>query len=68
MTLTANSDAGDDLIIVWPDGSNSYIGTYNITSAAAIPLTGDSTTMVELVGVIASTSGVMTAANFEFVA
>ena len=68
MTLTANIDAGDDLIIVWSDGSNSYIGTYKITSAAANPLTGDPTTMVELVGVIASTSGVMTAAKFEFVA
>jgi len=67
LTLTTANTAADDLIIVWSDGSNSYIGAYNVTSTAANPLTGDLTVIAEIVGVVGSTAGTFVSGNFDFV-
>ena len=64
LTLAGANTANDDLIVVWSDGSNSYVGAYNITSAATNPLAGDMTVIAELVGVNASVAGTLAAANF----
>jgi len=63
----ANDSANDDLIVVWSDGSNSYVGAYNIGSTAANPLTGSLTVIAELVGINASVAGTLVSANFDFV-
>lgn len=68
LTINAANDANDDLILVWSDGSNSYIGAYNITSTATNPLAGGLTTIAELVNVVASTAGTMHIDNFDFIA
>jgi hypothetical protein len=67
---TEDFEANDVLIIVWSDGSNSYVGEYTVSAAvtAGDNLTGDLTTMVQLVGVVASTASTLTIANFDFVA
>jgi hypothetical protein len=66
LTLSANNATNDDYIIVWSDGSNSYVGVYNNTTNAGTGFARDLTVMVELVGVDASVSGTLVAANFDF--
>jgi hypothetical protein len=68
LTLAGANTANDDLIIVWSDGSNSYIGAYNITSTATNPLVGALTTIAELTGIVASTAGTLDSNNFDLIA
>ena len=67
LKLPAANTANDDIIIVWSDGSNSYVGAYNITSSATNPLTGDLSVLAQLDGVVASTASTLHADNFDFV-
>jgi hypothetical protein len=67
LTLAGANTAADNLIVVWSDGSNTYIGSYEITSAATNPLTGDLTTLAELTGVVGSTAATLVSANFDFI-
>jgi len=67
--------AGDDLAVVWSDGSNSYLGHLNIATAINISIAnaiavtdGTMTVVAELTGVDVSTSGTFTAANFDLFA
>ena len=68
LTINTANEANDDLILVWSDGSNSYIGSYNITSTAVNPLAGGLTTIAEIVGVVASTAGTLHIDNINFIA
>jgi hypothetical protein len=67
LTLQASSTSGDDIFVVWSDGTNSYLGAYNITSTTAAITAGSMTVLATLVGVDASVAGTLTAANFDFV-
>jgi len=64
ITNVANT-TGEDILLVWSDGSSSYVGTYNYSTGGTIPV-GDLTTHVELTGVNASVSGTFVNGNFDF--
>jgi hypothetical protein len=68
ITLGTASAAGDDIFVVWSDGTNSYLGAYNITSTTQAITAGAMTVLATLVGVDASVTGTLTATNFDFVA
>jgi len=63
---TGTTTTGDDLLIAWSDGSDSYLGHYNISTGGTSAI-GDLVTMVELIGVNVSTSGTLVNGNFDFV-
>ena len=68
--LNVDVDAGDELIVVWSDGSNSYVGLLDVGTATDGTLAAGDTTMTilaELVGVDASTASTLVAANFSFI-
>jgi hypothetical protein len=68
--LDVDVGAGDDLMIVWSDGTNTYIGVLDVGTATDGALgAGDTTLTVvaELVGVDCSTAGTLVAANFDFI-
>ena len=60
-----SNTTGEDILLVWSDGSSSYVGTYNYTTGGTIPV-GALTTHVELTGVNASVSGTFVNGNFDF--
>ena len=70
LTFGAANVSGDDIMVAWSDGSNSYIGAYNTTSATTgLATAADTmTVLVTLVGIDVSTAGTVTTANFAFVA
>ena len=70
LTMAKAPDAqNDDLVIVWSDGSNSYVGVYNFSASLlhANPLVDDLTVIAELVGINASVAGTLVSANFDFI-
>jgi Ca2+-binding RTX toxin-like protein len=68
LTFPNAPTANDDIFVVWSDGSNSYLGVYNLSSNATTPAAaGVMTTLATIVGVNASVAGTLVAANFDFV-
>jgi hypothetical protein len=59
------------LLVLWSDGSNSYLGVLDVGNAAILSgakiVSGKSsiTTLVELTGVDVSTAGTFTDANYD---
>lgn len=52
LTLAAASAAADDIVVVWSDGTNGHIGTYNCSSAATtLAAAGAYTELLTLNGV-----------------
>jgi len=67
LTLGGAPTAGDDLLVVWSDGTNSYMGYYNLTTTATTPIAADSyTNVLTLTGVTSVDS--LTSGNFLFIA
>jgi len=66
LTLGAVSTAADDILIVWSDGTNSYIGGYNITSTTAAITAGGYNGIATLAGV--TSVDTIASANFLFIA
>ena len=66
---TAPGSQNDDLLVVWSDGSNSYLGSYNFSAStpATNPLVGDLTVLAQIDGVVASTAGTLVSTNFDFI-
>jgi uncharacterized protein YaiE (UPF0345 family) len=66
--ITTTNAAGDDFLVVWSDGSNSYLGALNVATAntADTIAATDSTmtTMVEFTGVDVSTASTWNNANY----
>lgn len=61
--------ANEDIIVVWSDGSNSYVGAVNIDTTTTTSIdTATVTVLATLVGVDASVAGTLTNANFDFIA
>lgn len=68
LTFANAPAANDDIFVVWSDGSNSYLGVYNLGSNATTPAAaGVMTTLATIVGVNASVAGTLVAGNFDFV-
>lgn len=66
LTSTALT-AGDDLIIVWSDGTNSHVGGYNdAVGATTLGATGTYTEIVTLAGI--TSVDAIASANFLFIA
>jgi hypothetical protein len=63
--LAGANEANDDLVVVWSDGSSSFVGTYNITTTATTDLEGALTQLIEITGVDASVAGTLVSANFD---
>ena len=67
LTFATGLSIGDDVVIVWSDGANSHIGTYNAaTVATTLSATGTYTEVLTLSGV--TSVDAIASGNFLFVA
>jgi len=67
ITFGGAPTTSDDIVLVWSDGSNSYVGYYNLTTTALIPVAADAfTNVLTLTGLTSVDS--LTASNFLFIA
>jgi len=67
ITFGGAPTTSDDILLLWSDGSNSYMGYYNLTTTALIPVAADSyTNVLTLTGLTSVDS--LTASNFLFIA
>lgn len=67
LTFGAALTAGDDVVIVWSDGTNGHVGTYNdAVGATTLGATGTYSEVLTLTGVTSVDS--IASANFLFVA
>jgi len=70
LTFGSANTAGDDIIVVWSDGTNGHVSAVNITSAATT-ITASTSTVVDIVtltGISSIAAADFTAANFAIVA
>lgn len=67
LTFASANAIGDDVIIVWTDGTNGHVGFYNAADAATtLGAAGTYTELVTLTGV--TSVDALASANFQFVA
>ena len=67
LTLGAAPTANDDLLVVWSDGTNSYVGAYNLATTATTPTAAGAYTGIATLAGVTSVDAIASA-NFLFIA
>jgi hypothetical protein len=70
LTFNSATTAGDDILIIWSDGTLGHVSAVNIASAATTITAANATVtdLVTLTGVTSIASGDFLAANFDLIA